>query len=166
MPPTRRLVAVAIAAVGAVLLVAGPAFAHVEPDPSRVKPGKKATVEFTPEHGCGESVTTRMIFKVPKGASNAKPVALDGWTATQSGGKIAFASDKVPDTEASFGITFTAPKSKTLLAWKVIQECQDGVTRWIEGPKGENPAPLVGVGKTPPDLDKESTNENGGESGH
>ena len=90
-----------------------------------------------------------MIFQVPKGAKNAKPVALDGWTATQSGGKITFASDKVPDEEASFGITFTAPTTKTLLAWKVIQQCQDGVTRWIEGPKGENPAPLVGVGKTP-----------------
>jgi hypothetical protein len=67
----------------------------------------------------------------------------------------------VPDEEASFGITFTAPKTKTLLAWKVVQECQDGVTRWIEGPKGENPAPLVGVGKTPPDLDAEES-----DSGH
>jgi uncharacterized protein YcnI len=35
-----------------------------------------------PEHGCGESVTTRMTFKVPKGAKSAKPVALEGWTAT------------------------------------------------------------------------------------
>ncbi len=157
MPSTRRLVAMAIAAAGAVLLVAGPAFAHVEPDPSRVKPGKKATVEFTPEHGCGESVTTRMVFKVPKGAKNAKPVELDGWTATRSGGKITFASDKVPDKEASFGITFTAPTSKTLLAWKVIQECQSGVTRWIEGPKGENPAPLVGVGKNPPAVDEKES---------
>jgi periplasmic copper chaperone A len=161
MPSTRRLVAVAIATAGTVLLVAGPAFAHVEPDPSRVKPGKKTTVEFTPEHGCGESVTTRMVFKVPKGAKSATPVELDGWTATQGSGKITFASDRVPDEEASFGITFTAPKTKTLLAWKVVQECQDGVTRWIEGPKGENPAPLVGVGKTPPDLDAEES-----DSGH
>jgi hypothetical protein len=28
------------------------------------------------------------------------------------------------------------------------------------------PAPLVGVGRKPPDLDKESKSENGGESGH
>jgi uncharacterized protein YcnI len=157
MPSTRRLVAVAIAAAGMVLLVAGPAFAHVEPDPSRVKPGKRVTVEFAPEHGCGESVTTRMTFKVPKGAKNAKPVALDGWTATVAGGKITFASDKVPDKEASFGITFTAPNSKTLLAWKVVQQCQDGVERWIEGPKGETPAPIVGVGKNPPAVDEKES---------
>lgn len=159
MPSTCRLGAVAIAAAAVVMLVAGPAFAHVEPDPTRVKPAKLATVEFAPEHGCGESVTTRMTFKVPKGAKNAKPVALEGWTATASGGKIIFASDKVPDEETSFGITFTAPKTRTLLAWKVVQQCQDGVERWIEGPKGETPAPIVGVGKNPPDLDEE-------ESGH
>ena len=166
MPTTRRLAAVAITATGLVLLVAGPALAHVEPDPSRVKPGKSTTVEFTPEHGCGESVTTRMTFKVPKGATNAKPVALAGWLASAGGGKITFASNKVPDKEASFGITFTAPNAKTLLAWKVVQQCQDGVNRWIEGPKGENPAPLVGVGKNPPDLDKEVNNEKNGESGN
>ena len=115
------------------------ALAHVEPDPNRVKPGKKATVEFTPEHGCGESVTTQMDFLVPNEAKNAKPVKLDGWTASVKGRKIRFASDEVPSEEQSFGITFTAPNNKTLLAWKVVQRCQDGVERWLEGPTGENP---------------------------
>jgi hypothetical protein len=159
MSTTRRVAVVVLAAAGALLLAAGPAFAHVEADPNRVKPGKKATVEFAPEHGCGDSVTTRMDFQVPKGAKNAKPVELDGWTSTVKGRTIRFASDKVPSEEQSFGITFTAPSSKTLLAWKVVQRCQDGVERWLEGPKGENPAPLVGVGKTPPDVDAESADE-------
>jgi periplasmic copper chaperone A len=155
MPRIGRLVVVASTTLGALVLAAGPAFAHVEPDPNRVKPDKKATVEFTPEHGCAESVTTRMVFQVPKGATNAKPVALEGWTTTVKGRTITFASDKVPDEEQSFGISFTAPDKKTVLAWKVVQRCQDGVERWIEGPKGENPAPLVGVGKNPPEEKEE-----------
>ena len=152
---TRRVATVALIAAGALLLAAGPAFAHVEADPNRVKPAKLATVEFTPEHGCGESVTTEMQFRVPKAARNATPVELDGWTSTVKGRTITFESDTVPDEEASYGITFTAPSTKTLLAWKVIQRCQDGVERWIDGPKGESPAPIVGVGKTPPAEEEE-----------
>jgi periplasmic copper chaperone A len=150
----RRVAVIALMATGALFLVAAPALAHVEPDPTRVKPGKKATVEFTPEHGCGESVTTQMDFQVPKGVKGAKPLPLDGWTSSVHGRKITFASDKVPSAEASFGITFTAPSTKTVLAWKVIQRCQAGVNRWLEGPKGENPAPLVGVGKNPPSVEE------------
>jgi uncharacterized protein YcnI len=150
MRTTRRVAVASVATAATFLLAAGTAWAHVEPDPNRVKPGKKVTVEFTPEHGCGESVTTQMDFAVPKQVTKAKPVQQDGWTTTVKGRKISFASDKVPDEETSFGITFTAPSGKTLLAWKVIQRCQDGVNRWIEGPKGESPAPIVGVGKSPP----------------
>jgi uncharacterized protein YcnI len=160
MRSTRRVIVATLAAATALLLAAGTAWAHVEADPTRVKPGKKVTVEFTPEHGCGESVTTQMDFQVPKGAKNAKPVKLEDWTATVKGRKITFASDKVPSEEQSFGISFTAPDSKTLLAWKVVQRCQDGVERWIEGPKGESPAPIVGVGKNPPEV------EESGDEGH
>ncbi|HEY8218033.1 MAG TPA: hypothetical protein VIH82_12935 [Acidimicrobiia bacterium] len=162
MHTTRRIVVVALAATAAMLLAAGPAWAHVEPDPNRVKPGKKVTVEFTPEHGCGKtkSVTTQMDFQVPKGAKSAKPVDQDGWSSSVKGRKITFASDKVPDQETSFGITFTAPGTRTLLSWKVVQRCQAGVERWIEGPKGELPAPIVGVGKNPPE-ESESGDEQG-----
>ena len=152
---SRRLGTVVFGATALVVLAAGPAAAHVEPDPARVKPGKQATVEFTPEHGCGDSVTTEMDFKPPLGVTDATPEEQDGWTATVEGRRIVFTSDKVPDDETSFGITFSAPTKKTLLAWKVIQRCQDGVDRWIEGPKGESPAPIVGVGKNPPKAEEE-----------
>jgi hypothetical protein len=150
---TTRGVAVVVTVAGALLLSAVPAWAHIETDPSRVKPAKKVTVDFTPEHGCGDSVTTEMKFLVPKGARHAKPVAPDGWSAAVKGRTITFSSDKVPDEEPTLGITFTAPKSKQLLAWKVVQSCQTGVERWLDGPKGDHPAPLVGVGKRAPKTD-------------
>ena len=151
----KYVAVLALAVLAALLLATTAAWAHVESDPNRVKPGKKATVEFTPEHGCGDSVTTRMTFRVPKAATNAAPVEQDGWTTSVQGRTITFASDKVPDEETSFGISFTAPDAKTLLAWKVVQRCQEGVDRWIEGPNGESPAPIVGVGKNPPEGEDE-----------
>jgi uncharacterized protein YcnI len=155
MRTTRRVAVITLAACTTLLLAATAAWAHVEPDPNRVKPGKEVTVEFTPEHGCGDSVTTEMEFRVPKGAKAAAPVEQDGWTTSVQGRTISFESDTVPDDETSFGITFTTPDKKTLLAWKVVQRCQEGVDRWIEGPNGEHPAPIVGVGKKPPEGEDE-----------
>jgi uncharacterized protein YcnI len=133
---------------GALLLAAGPAAAHVEPDPARVKPGKTATVGFTPEHGCDDSPITSMRFRIPKGATDATPEPKDGWEVQATTKTVTFSGGSMPsdDTDA-FEITFTAPTEKTILSWKVVQRCEEGVERWIEGPDGDFPAPQVGVGK-------------------
>jgi len=149
--PRRAAMATAIAA-GALMMTVGPAAAHVEPDPTSVKPGKAVTVAFTPEHGCDDSPITTMTFRVPRGARNANPEPKDGWEAAASGRTtrrtITFSGGSMPsDATSAFSISFTAPKSKVLLTWKVIQACEDGVERWLEGPDGDFPAPVVGVGK-------------------
>lgn len=134
---------------GTVLLVAAPAGAHVEPDPSRVKPGREVTVTFTAEHGCDESPTTGMTFRIPKGVTDAAGVDQDGFTSTVEGRRLTFSGGSVPgDEEAPFSITFTAPDEKTELVWKVVQRCEEGTERWLEtDPDGDTPAPRVGVGK-------------------
>jgi uncharacterized protein YcnI len=154
----KRAVVMAALTVGAVVVAAAPAFAHVEVDPSRVKPGKSATVEFSPEHGCGDdSPTVKLTFQVPKGVTDAEGVAPDGWQTSTSGRKIVFEGGPLPyDEQAPFGISFTAPDSKTLLTWKVIQACEDGKVRWIETDHdAEHPAPVVGVGKNPPSEEED-----------
>lgn len=144
-----RTVAVAAGiAAGALLLTIAPAGAHVEPDPSSVKPGKPATVAFTPEHGCEDSPITQMAFRIPGSARGAKPVAKDGWTTKVTRRTITFSGGSMPsDATEPFSITFTAPKTKSVLTWKIVQTCAQGVERWIESPSGDFPAPLVGVGK-------------------
>ena len=72
---TRRLATVVLTVDGAVLLAAGPRSLHVEPDPSRVKPGKMATVEFTPEHGCGDARDERCSSASRRVPANVKPRA-------------------------------------------------------------------------------------------
>jgi uncharacterized protein YcnI len=149
----RAAIAGTIAAVALVLTV-GPAAAHVEPDPTSVKPGKAVTVAFTPEHGCDDSPIIRMTFRVPRGARNATPEPKDGWEATAAGRTITFSGGSMPsDNTDAFSISFTAPKSKGLLAWKVIQACEDGVERWLEPSDGDFPAPVVGVGKKVPNKE-------------
>jgi periplasmic copper chaperone A len=149
----KRAAVVAGLTVGAIVVAAGPALAHIEPEPNRVKPGSEATVEFTPEHGCGEdSPTTKLTFQVPKGVKDASGIAPTGWETSATTRRVVFEGGSLPyhDSEA-FGITFTAPDTTTVLAWKVVQRCEEGTVRWIEtGHDAEHPAPLVGVGKKPP----------------
>jgi len=148
MRTTRRTAIAALIGSGALVFTASAAAAHVEPDPTSVKPGKAVTVAFTPEHGCEDSPIIEMRFRVPKGAKDVSPVDKDGWTTRSTARTVTFAGGSMPsdDTDA-FSISFTAPKTKGVLTWKIIQRCEQGVERWIEPRSGDFPAPIVGVGK-------------------
>jgi periplasmic copper chaperone A len=139
---------------GCVLAMAVPASAHIEPDPAKVKPGATATVAFNVEHGCETSPTIMLTFKIPKGATRVAPVPKDGWTATAAKGTVVFSGGSLDaTTEDTFSIAFTAPNKKTVLVWKVVQQCDQGVIRWIDTAKGaEFPPPAIGVGKNPPKI--------------
>jgi uncharacterized protein YcnI len=138
--------------LGFVGLAAAPAFAHIEPDPARVEPGDDATVSFNVEHGCDTSPTTSLTFKIPKGAKHVAPVDKDGWRSEVKGKTVVFDGGSLDaHTEDQFSISFTAPNKKTILVWKVIQQCEEGEIRWIDTSKtAEEPPPRVGVGKNPP----------------
>lgn len=142
-----RLLTAAVAGVAMLVLIAGPAAAHIIPAPSSIKPGARATVAFNIEHGCGTSPTTKLTFKIPKLAKRVIPVAKTGWKEHVGGGTVVFAGGPLgAHTEDTFSITFTAPKKKTVLVWKVIQQCVVGVTRWIDTSKNaDEPPPRVGV---------------------
>jgi periplasmic copper chaperone A len=147
-----RVVVASALVLGGLVMFAAPALAHIDPDPKQVTPGKRATVAFNVEHGCGTSPTTKLTFKIPKGATKVSTVPKQGWTGTVKKTTVTFAGGpldaKTPDT---FSITFTAPKKKTVLFWFVVQDCEQGTTRWIDRSKGaEFPPPAVGVGKKPP----------------
>jgi uncharacterized protein YcnI len=140
--------------LGAAMLMPALAGAHIEPDPSRVEPGAAATVAFLVEHGCDESPTIRLKFKIPKGVTDVEPQAKDGWTTRARAKTVVFEGGPLgPDTEDSFAIAFTAPDRETLLVWKVIQKCQEGLIRWIDTSEGaEESPPVVGVGQDPPEA--------------
>lgn len=155
MQRRRRLQVVLCISGLALLLMAVPAAAHIEPDPSRIKPGTRVTVAFKVEHGCDASPTIKMTFKIPKGVRHVSPEDKSGWEATVSKKTVIFEGGSLDaKTEDTFSITFKAPKKKMILAWKVVQTCEEGEIRWIDTSKGaEEPPPRVGVGKDAPEVD-------------
>lgn len=153
MTRSRRLrlpVAVA-AATGVALAIAGPASAHIHTDPASVQAGKKATVGFIVEHGCGNSPTTKVEIQMPKGATGISGVDEAGFTSSVSGQVVTFSGGTLPDgTEQAFKVTFTAPKETGDVPVKLIQTCEQGSLEWIElqpagQPEPEHPAPILAI---------------------
>jgi periplasmic copper chaperone A len=159
-----------VAAIGAVVVM--PAHAHVtiEAQEARVGASFKAVVKVP--HGCAGSVTTAIRIKIPEGVIAVKPMPKPGWTLDTKRGPYEKTYEHFHDTKLSEGVTevawsggkisdahyaefvFTSFLARDLEAGKtlyfpVVQECEQGVHRWIEIPAGkpgehlDEPAPGV-----------------------
>lgn len=153
---SKHAIASTLATVTVVLIAAGMAAAHVDPDPIAMEAGSTATIAFNIEHGCDGSPTTDMKFKIPAGVTGVSAVAKDGWTATVTADTLEFAGGSVPADQADhFDITFTAPTQPGDIRFPVIQTCEQGELAWIEIPaegaaEPERPAPTVKITSGPP----------------
>ena len=163
-------------AVGALVLLAAPAGAHVSPDTEEVAAGGRATVGFATSHGCEGSPTDEMAFEVPEQIVSVNPVVHPGWDIAIEMEELAEpveAAHGDPITERAKTVTFTAKPGNELtdglrdsfgisfqvpedaegeaLFFKVVQRCVEGENPWIEeytgeGEEPEQPSPVVMVG--------------------
>jgi uncharacterized protein YcnI len=150
----RRLVfASAIAAVAA-LGSAGPALAHIDPDPTDAQAGSRLTVGFTVEHGCEGSPTVQLDMRLPDGVTDALAEPLDDWTGSVElvDGEtiVTFVGGPLPDdVEATFDVTMTLPPTPdTTIYFPFVQRCEVGEIRWIgipaePGDELDEPAPAM-----------------------
>jgi periplasmic copper chaperone A len=161
----------------AAALAAVPASAHVFLEGKQAAVGSDYKAVFVVPHGCSGSATVKLRVQIPEGviATEAKPV--DGWKVDTTKGKyageydvkgakvaegikeVAWSGGKLPDkTRQEFVIeTFLTDslKPNTTLYFPVVQECEQGVSRWIEIPpdgathshEGKWPAPGVKLTK-------------------
>jgi len=161
----------------AALVAAAPADAHVFLEGKQAAISADYKAVFVVPHGCAGSATIKLRVQIPEGvvATDAKPV--DGWTVDTVKGKypgeydvkgakvsegikeVAWSGGKLPDkTRQDFVIeTFLTDSLKpdTTLYFPVVQECEQGVSRWIEIPpegavhahEGKWPAPGVKLTK-------------------
>jgi uncharacterized protein YcnI len=161
----------------AALLAVSPASAHVFLEGKQAAVGAGFKAVFVVPHGCSGSPTIKLRVQIPEGviATEAKPVA--GWNVETVRGKyaseydyngakvsagikeVAWSDGKLPDkTRQEFVIeTYLAGslKPNTTLYFPVVQECEQGVSRWIEIPpdgathshEGKWPAPGVKLTK-------------------
>jgi uncharacterized protein YcnI len=132
------------------------ALAHVTLEVGEAVSGSYYKATFTVPHGCAGSPTVKIRVRIPDGVTSIKPQARPGWKLATTkeklatplddghGGKITEAVREVswsggplPDDQfEEFKIQMKLPDApETTLYFPVVQECQKGLTRWIEIPE-------------------------------
>lgn len=158
----------------AAALLASPAFAHVGLEPKQATVGSSYKAVFAVPHGCAGSATTKIRVQIPEGVIAAKPMPKAGWEVEAVNGKYATEYDfhgnkvsegvkevvwsggKLPDHQYDEFVVSTfitdGMKPNTTLYFPVVQECEKGVSRWIDIPKegeahghGSSKSPAPGV---------------------
>jgi uncharacterized protein YcnI len=163
------LKSILLAAAGA--LFATTAFAHITLETREAKVGSAYKAVFRVPHGCEGSATVKLRVQVPDGYIGVKPMPKPGWkldivqgkydktytlygTPVSEGVREIDWSGNLPDEYydefVMRGVLADSLPVGEVLYFPVVQECEKGVTRWIEKPaKGadpdsvEHPAPGV-----------------------
>ena len=137
-------------------LAATPAAAHVTLEKRQAPVGSYYKAVFAVPHGCAGSPTVKLRVQIPEGVIGIKPMPKPGWTLEMVKGKYAteyefhgsklsegvkevvWSGGKLPDHhyEEFVVSTFltTGLKPNSTLYFPVVQECEQGVSRWIDIP--------------------------------
>jgi uncharacterized protein YcnI len=143
-------------------LMASSASAHVTLESRQATIGAGYKAVFAVPHGCAGSATTKIRVQIPEGVIAVKPMPKAGWNVEVIKGKYAAEYDfhgtkfsegvkevvwsggKLPDDFYDEFIVSTfltgALKPDTVLYFPTVQECEQGVSRWIEIPEGDHAA--------------------------
>jgi uncharacterized protein YcnI len=177
----KSRIAVAAALAGpAVLLCAGPAFAHVTVEPSAAQQGSYTKIVFRVPNERDNAATTKVDVHFPADhpIASVETQPVPGWTAKVTTAKLAkpLTTDDGKVTEAVTEIVWTGnriapgsfqefpvslgplPSDTGSLVFKALQTYSNGdVVRWIQLPKPgqdepENPAPTLTLTKAAPDT--------------
>jgi periplasmic copper chaperone A len=139
----------------ATLLVSS-ASAHITLKGKEASVGTSYDAAFVVPHGCAGSATIKVRVQIPEGVIAQKPAPKPGWNVETVTGKYA-ASYEDHGTNVSEGITevawsggklpdhqheeFVIPtfltgalQPNTVLYFPTVQECEQGVSRWIDIP--------------------------------
>jgi uncharacterized protein YcnI len=144
--------AAACALSAAVLLLASPAFAHVEIESDDAEAGQASTMTVSVPNERDDAGTVKLDLRFPEDATLTDVTAAQtaGWTAAVSDTGIVWTGGPLTG-EDKVELTFTAtlPDDAEQLEFKALQTYDDGqVVRWIEatpegGAEPEHPAPVL-----------------------
>ncbi|WP_407170190.1 YcnI family protein [Bradyrhizobium sp. ORS 111] len=147
----RVLLAGAIAA-----LAMSPAVAHITLEGKQAAIGSYYKAVFAVPHGCAGSATVKIRVQIPDGVIAVKPMPKPGWNVESISGKyateydyhgrkfsegvkeVAWSGGKLADQNYDEFVMMTfltdTLKPNTTLYFPVVQECEEGVSRWIDIP--------------------------------
>lgn len=173
---SRTAYSLGVAAIA--MLAASSAGAHVTLENRQAAVGSFYKAVFAVPHGCAGSATVKIRVQIPVGVIAVKPMPKPGWNlevikgkyATEydfhgakvsegvkevswSGGKLA--DDNYDEFVVSSYLT-GGLKPNTTLYFPVVQECEQGISRWIDipmegraGHSHDEKSPAPGVKLTP-----------------
>lgn len=140
------------------IFLASPASAHVSLENRQASVGAPYKAVFAVPHGCAGSATIKIRVQIPEGVIAVKPMPKAGWNVEAVKGKYAasyeyhgkkfsegvkevvWSGGKLPDDNYDEFVisTFLATglKPNTTLYFPVVQECEQGISRWIDIPEG------------------------------
>jgi uncharacterized protein YcnI len=155
------------------MLAASPAAAHVYLEGKQATVGSSYKAVFAVPHGCSGSPTVKIRVQIPEGVIAVKPMPKAGWkvdvvegqyanTYDYHGNKlttgvkeVVWSGGNLPDHNYDEFVVSSfltdALKPNTTLYFPVVQECEKGVSRWIEIPaegaahSHEDKSPAPGV---------------------
>jgi uncharacterized protein YcnI len=135
------------------------AHAHVTFEQREARAGASYKAVLRVPHGCSGSPTTAIRVRIPEGVVGVKPMPKPGWkldlvigkygkpftmgrgTVTEGVTEIAWSGGRLADAHYD-EFVFTATIAKEIapgrtIHFPVVQQCEKGVHRWIDIPKGE-----------------------------
>jgi uncharacterized protein YcnI len=154
----RSLCLIAVAA-----LTASSASAHVTLENRQATVGAYYKAVFAVPHGCAGSATVKVRVQIPEGVIAVKPMPKPGWSVEAIKGKyvadydyhgtklsegvkeVVWSGGKLPDDNYDEFVVSTfltgGLKPNSMLYFPVVQECEQGVSRWIDIPVEGSAAP-------------------------
>ena len=148
----RRGVGAAVVAGAALVMLAGPASAHVEAEGDTDASGI-TTVTLSFSHGCSPSPTTSLKVEIPAGTTEVTPQNPTGWTSTVAADALTWTGGPIPDTTPGtfvVSMRIVGTTGQTIFL-PTIQGCETGSNDWIEktdDPEAENAAPRITLTQT------------------
>jgi periplasmic copper chaperone A len=159
----RKMTEIKVVAVTAAMLwcVTGPAAGHVGLEGMEAPAGSTYKPVLEVGHGCEGSPTTAIRVQIPEGVIAVKPMPKPGWELTTKVGRyiqaydyfgekltegvkeVAWTGGKLPDEwydEFVLRVRLPDAAPGTVIRFPVVQECVEGIHRWIEVPaEGQDP---------------------------
>jgi periplasmic copper chaperone A len=156
--PRSRLVAAALVAVALLVLLAAPAGAHVDIDPTEAPAGSTTVLTFSFLHGKEGTATTALSVQMPAGAEVVDTPAVDGWEVdVDDDGElpvVTWSGGSAPDgVGAAFPVEVRLPSEPGTVLFPTIQTTEAGDLDWISADEGAgedvNAAPRIVLVENP-----------------
>jgi uncharacterized protein YcnI len=161
-----------LAAIAIATSAASSASAHITLENREATIDSSYKAVFEVPHGCAGSATVKIRVQIPEGVIAAKPMPKPGWSVEAIKGKysadydfhgsklsegvreVVWSGGKLPDDNYDEFVISTfltgGLKPNSVLYFPVVQECEQGVSRWIDIPPdaahahdSKSPAPGV-----------------------